>query len=247
MLKHQTLNDRMWTQETEIVEGLPSGMLGKTEAAMLRYIAREYYGGFGDIIDAGAFLGSSSYCFADGLRQNAIVKSKANRIHAFDLFEVWKEPGGSDEEMASLIRRDFGIEISGYESTLGIYTSNLGDLARYVTAYQGDILKKTWSGRPIEILFIDICKTLPVWKHVVSTFYPSLIPGISLVLHQDWHHPWLPYLHVGQEYMSDYFDIFEHKANDTAGWMIKDRIPDRVIDRVANFDFSLDEQLDLID
>lgn len=240
------LHRRPWASDTN-VEGLPRGMLGGTEAALLYRLARDYYGGYGDIIDAGAFLGSSSYCLARGLSENRSIAAKANRLHAFDLFEVWKEPGGTDEGMIEAIRRDFGVDLAGYESTVGLYTANLGPLARLVTIHQGDILKAAWSGRPIEILFVDVCKTLPIWKHVVRTFFASLIPGVSLVLHQDWHHPWLPYLHVGQEYMADYFEVFEHKVNDTAGWRLVDRIPDRVIDRVAAYDFTAAEQRALMD
>lgn len=226
---------------------MPSGMLGADEAALLFFIARDYYGGFGDVVDAGAFLGASSFCLAKGLGENQRVSGKPGRIHAFDMFQVWKEPGSTDQAVADMMRDIFGVEAANYESTLGVYMKNLGDYGREVSVHPGDILKQNWTGRPIEILFVDICKTLPIWQHVLKVFFPSLIPGVSVVIHQDWHHPWLPYLHVVQELLSDYFELVEPKANDTAMFRLVDRIPERVLDAASAYDYSAEEQMRLID
>lgn len=235
-----------WLTDFSGVEGLPPGMLGHPEASMLHRVARDYYRGYGEIIDAGAFLGASSFCLAKGLDENAAISRKSGRIHAYDIFQVWNEPGQTDADMANWLRNHYGIETAGYESTVGIYTANLGPLARHVRVHQGDFMKAEWSGRPIEILFVDICKTKALWQHVLRTLYPSLIPGVSLVIHQDWHHPSLPYLHVAQEALSDYFEILVPKASDSSAFRLVDRIPERVLEDVAEYPFSPGEEQRLI-
>ncbi|WP_367399423.1 MULTISPECIES: class I SAM-dependent methyltransferase [Methylorubrum] len=222
-------------------------MLGGQEASLLYHLARDHYQGYGDIIDAGAFLGCSAYCLAKGLDENLRVGSKSGRLHSYDLFHLWTEPGVSHDDMSDFLKRSYGIETAGQESTFHIFSQNLGALARHVRIHQGDILQEQWPGRPIEILFIDICKTQPVWQHVIRMFFKSLIPGVSLVVHQDWHHASLPYLPIAQEYMSDYFEIFEPKANDSAAFRLIDRIPDNVIEAAAAYRFTDQEQVALLD
>ena len=235
-----------WNTEFAGIAGLPPGMLGHYEASLLYHLARDHYRGHGDIVDAGAFLGASSWCFTRGVAENVWIGNKGGRIHAYDLFQVWSEPGGNDAGMAAWLKEKYGVELASYESTVGIYAGNLGPFARHVRIHQGDILKEQWSGRPIEILFVDICKIKPIWLHLIRAFFPSLIPGISLVVHQDWHHPWLPYLHVGQEALAAYFDLVVPKANDTAVFRLIDRIPERVLERVASYDFGEDEEQSLM-
>lgn len=168
-------------------------------------------------------------------------------LHSYDLFQVWKEPGVSDADVASSLKATFGIEVAGFESTLGVFMANLGTLSRHVTVHQGDITKMTWPGRPVELLFIDICKMEAVWKHMVAMFYRSLIPGHSIVIHQDWHHAMLPYIHIGQEAFAEYFEVVVRKADDSAAFRLVRRIPDRVIDDVALHGLPEEQQLALMD
>ncbi|MGE7154637.1 class I SAM-dependent methyltransferase [Methylorubrum rhodesianum] len=238
---------RPWLTDFSGIEGAPSGMLGPREASLLYYLARDRFAGYGEIIDAGAFLGSSAYCLAKGLDENARVQNKSGRLHSYDLFHLWTEPGVSQTDMSEFLKRTYGIDTAGQESTFHIYSRNLGALARHVRIHQGDILQEQWTGRPIEILFIDICKTRPIWQHVIRIFFKSLIPGVSIVVHQDWHHTALPYLHVAQEYMAEYFEILEPKADDSAAFRLIDRIPDNVIEAAAAYRFSNQEQIALVD
>ena len=72
----------------------------------------------------------------------------------------------------------FNIDVGANESTLHLYMANLGDLARHIRIYRGDITAMRWCGRPIEIMFIDICKSLHIWRHMLKEFYVSLIPSV---------------------------------------------------------------------
>ncbi|MDQ6869947.1 MAG: class I SAM-dependent methyltransferase [Pseudomonadota bacterium] len=238
---------RPWASSQKEIEGMPRGMLRVVEGSMLYFLARDYFRGFGEIIDAGAFLGASSFCLAKGLEDNNEIRAKSGRLHAYDLFTVWREQERSDQFMASELKRIFDIDVGTNESTLPIYFANLGPLARHIMVYPGDIMKKQWNSRPIEILFLDICKSKTILQHILSTFYPSLIPGISVVLHQDYHHPLLPFIHVAQERLAPYFQIVEAKADDTAAFLITDRIPEKVLNEVAQYDFTAAEEFKLMD
>ena len=239
--------EKPWKHSQAGIAGMPSGMLGPTEGALLYHLAKDYFSGRGEIIDAGAFLGSSSYCLAKGVDENNRLKSKSETIHAYDLFKVWIEQDNSEDFMISELKRVFDIDLSNNRSILPRYMSNLGPLAQYVDVHIGDITKMNWNKRPIEILFLDICKTKEIWQHVLGTFFRSLIPGISIVIHQDYHHPFLPYIHVVQERLAGYFDIVEEKADDSAAFLLRERLPDRLLDEVANYDFDFAAELNWID
>jgi hypothetical protein len=204
-----------WVRSQIEVQGMPAGMLGSMEGALLYFLARDYFKGYGEIIDAGTY----------------------------DLFELWREQESTDQFTAHELNRIFGLELRENEPTLRLYMANLGALARHVRIYRGDITFMTWCGRPIEILFLDICKSRRIWQHILKTFYPSLIPGISVVVHQDYHHPLLPFIHVAQERLSPYFEVVEVKAEDS----VVERIPERVLNEVAAYEFDYFTQVKLID
>ena len=239
--------DRPWLQDQSSVEQMPAGMLGRQEAAMLHALARDYFRGYGEIVDAGAFLGASSWCLAKGLSENPSVEPAAGRIHAYDLFTVWRESGDSYGNMAEALERDFGLQLWPGESTLPRYFANLGGLARQVQVHAGDITAQRWGGRPVELLFLDVCKTLDVWRHVLKSFYPSLIPGVSVVVHQDWHHALMPFLHVAQEHLSEAFEVVEPRADSSAAFRLVRRIPEQVLAEACAYEFTLAEELKLLD
>ena len=149
--------------------------------------------------------------------------------------------------MADQLLQHFGVAVGDDESTLHLFTANLGPLARHVRVHAGDVMDARWSGRPIEILFVDVAKSLPIWKHVLGTFYPSLIPGVSILVHQDYHHPLLPWIHVAQEHLAPYFEVVEPHADDSVAFRLAERIPDRVLDDVARYDFPLPDHLPLLE
>ena len=246
-MKDSIFHLRPWVSSQKEIDGMPKGMLGLVEGSLLYFIARDYFHGFGEIIDAGAFLGASSYCLAKGLEVNSKIIAKSGRLHAYDLFTVWREQETTDFYMATELKRIFDIDVGSNESTLQIYISNLGPLARHIKVHIGDITEKSWNGRPVEILFLDICKSKSIWQHILAKFYPSLIPGISVVIHQDYHHPLLPFIHVVQERLAPYFKIVESKADNSAVFLLTDRIPETVLKEVSGYDFTASQELKLMD
>lgn len=156
-------------------------MLWTWEKRMLHWLAREHYTGAGAIADMGTFLGGSTTCFATGLREQGAT----GPIHAYDVFKPgpyelreWFA-GDPDADPRAL----FDEHLRGYEDLLEVH--------------HGDVLGFPWEGGPIEILFVDIAKSWLTWDHVVTSFFPALIPGTSVVVLQDyldergsapWHH-----------------------------------------------------------
>ena len=65
--------------------------------------------------------------------------------------------------------------------------------AETITPVQGDILRAGLAEGPIALLFVDISKSAEVNDHILTTFFPALVPG-SLVVQQDFLYfrsPWL--------------------------------------------------------
>ncbi len=49
----------------------------------------------------------------------------------------------------------------------------------------GDVRAMKWDGRPVEVLFVDLAKTLALNDWVVRNWFPCLIPGESILIQQD--------------------------------------------------------------
>jgi hypothetical protein len=159
-------------------------MLSYSERALLFLLARNHVDGRGAIVDAGCFVGGSTLALAMGLRDSrrSVVTT---RIHSYDMFryESWSMQGYLEDlpglpEGADL-RPVFLGNIAGYE-----------DLVR---VHAGDLLAQRWHGEPIEVLFVDVAKSWELNHQVARMFFPSLIPGHSVIIQQDlvhWGHPW---------------------------------------------------------
>lgn len=165
-----------------VVERVPS-MLTHHEKRMLYWATTNAYEAEGLILDQGAFLGGSAMCFAAALRNRGF---SSTLIHSYDRFrlgpferQAWFPEGGPPGDI-----------------TRPLYDDNLRGFHDLICVHEGDILFESWQGEPVEILFVDVAKSAQIWDHVVTTFFPSLLPGRSLLILQDylfdktgpWHH-----------------------------------------------------------
>jgi predicted O-methyltransferase YrrM len=233
-----------WKARDGVVSERPYGLLAEEEASMLYYLSRDFYSGSGEIVDAGAFLGTSSFCLAKGLMANPAVKSKYKRVHAYDAFKPWKEPAGSVDDTIRMLEKDFNVTLVD-GSFLNDFLKNIEAYRDAIHVVEGDFLSASFSGG-IEILFVDICKNIKIQSHLLREFYKKLMPG-GVVIHQDYHHALLPWIHVVQERLSDYFEIIVNKASYSAVFMLTRQIPEAVIDECASYGYTVDEQISLID
>jgi hypothetical protein len=83
-----------------------------------------------------------------------------------------------------------------------------------VTLCPGDILEARWTGGPIEILAVDAAKGTAVADHVAAEFFPALVPGRSIVVHQDYLLPVQPWLSAQMVRLSDHFQPLVQVAKD---------------------------------
>ena len=67
----------------------------------------------------------------------------------------------------------------------------------------GDIRQERWTSGPIDLLFVDILWGWDINQHVIREFYTSLIPGRSVIAHQDYIYSFYPWLPISMEYFCE--------------------------------------------
>jgi hypothetical protein len=99
-----------------------------------------------------------------------------------------------------------------------------------VRIHAGMIEDQSWDEAPIEILIVDAGKNTMLCDSIAKTFFRSLIPGKSLVVHQDYMHHKQPWLAVQMELMSEYFEPVAYCAPDTVVFLNTRQIDDAALD-----------------
>ncbi len=224
----RVLADRRWQTDDGVGPNGPFGLLGTREGNLLYVLARDYYRGNGVIVDAGSFLGRSAWCFARGLAANPSVAGRQERIvHCFDNFVV------NDQLTVEAIRGAFNQHLPIGASTRRLFEAATAPVADWLVVHEGDFHTYDWPARPIEILLVDIAKSPSLNQRLVETMFPLLIPGRSVVVQQDYHHPWLPHLHATMEVLQEYFELIEPKADDSAAFLLHQPLPAEAITAAA--------------
>lgn len=220
----------------------PRGMIGPEERRAYYWLGRNWLSGEGCIVDAGAFLGASTYCFAAGATDGGRRQFRGRpTVHAYDYFKV------VDNYVGEAIRKDF-CQIEPGESYLDIFEYQTAQYAEAIEPHAGDFLGHQWCREPIEILFIDIAKTQGLNSHVVGQFFLCLIPGRSVVVHQDYFHCWHPYIHVAMEFFNDEFDLVdEHVPHQSRIWRLAKPLSQEKIERIRSYNLSETERMELLD
>jgi hypothetical protein len=213
------------------------GMLGLEERKLLYHLARDVYTGAGAVIDAGCFCGASTCSLAAGLRDNPLAP-RGKFLHAYDLFVA---------DLPYII--DFASGYMGRNLAIGdsfrpIYDESVREFAQLIDTHEGDLFAATWDGaKPIEVLFIDAAKSIELQKKILDLFFPSLIPGKSIVVQQDFHHPGAFYIVVAMDYLRDHFTVIEERSDSSVAFRLESAIPREKLAKVGNYEFSPQDQL----
>ena len=235
------------TYESDLPEDVlkTPGMVCDQEKSFLYGLAKNYYLGNGYIVDAGIFLGASTYCFGKGLLDSKLWQEKFKGIDtpikSFELGVV--NPG-----MYRFFERH-GIDENKVEDGkfVPILRENIQPVIQNVDLTVGDICSQTWdSNKAIEILFLDVIKSEQINEHMLTKFLPSLIPGDGVLIQQDYFIDLLPYLKISQEYLDPYFE-FVCEIGPTAAFRLKEEIPAEEIQKAVSMQFPLQEKLALIE
>jgi hypothetical protein len=211
------------------------GLLGLEERKLLYHLARDLYSGAGAIIDLGAFCGASTCCLAAGLRDNPRVTGR--RLQSFDSFLA------SETYLVDFIRGQFGEQLAPGQSFEAIFRRTVAEYADRIEVHAGDLLEQTWPiGEPIELLFVDIAKTLALSGKVLTEFFPRLVAGTSLVVHQDFYHPTAFYLPVVMDSLAEHFTIIETGRDSSVVFRLETAVPRAKLERAGRYDFSFVQQ-----
>ncbi len=236
---------RPWVRYLDRIEQInpiPS-MLTKDELAYLYRTTRFTYAGEGAIVDLGSFIGGSTYSLARGLDENTIVQRKPGRIHAYDFYVYLDNP----HQRRLLDRCVPGHELKKGDSLLHIFEDNLRPFEDLIQVHAGDILEAAPPEEPIEILFVDAAKTWAVNTHIVSRFFPRLMPERSLVVHQDYYHFHCYWIHVTMQYLERYFRRLESPFGQTAVFQPTRPIPPELLALDYEKLFTKEESVQLMD
>lgn len=225
-------------------------MIVPEEQILLYLLCRDVYGGKGVVIDAGSFCGASAYAFAAGIKDS---KNRTGQIHSYDLFTV------DDSYTKDYIQNNFFYFtdlagdrrfqksiISPGDSFLDIFKFQTQRYADVINIHPGSILDYESPADKIEILFIDVAKTLEIQKHIFQHFFKYLTPETGVLIQQDFHHAYHPYIHVAMEYLDDYFEITHSRVGASRVYKLLKPIPYFMIQRIVNYDFSNDEVFNLM-
>jgi len=211
------------------------GMLGLEERKLLYQVARHLYTGDGAIVELGAFCGASTCCFAAGMRDNP--RAQGQHLHSYDSF-LANEP-----YLVEFIRTQFGETLELGQSFARIFRRATTEFADLIEVHEGDLLRQTWPcGQPIEILFVDVAKTLALSGKVLTEFFANLTPGKSLVIHQDFYHPTAFYLPVVMDFLRDYFSIIETGRDWSVVFRLETAIPQEKLRIASCYRFSFAQQ-----
>ena len=198
---------------------LPShiGTMMKPEELNLLYgLARHHYQGHGEIIDFGPFLGSSTFMLVEGLRANSRLYGSGRRIFSFDRF-VYEPYKGFD---IFLNEKDLPTR-----SFFQNYLVNLKEQIANVYCSPGDLLTFSWNQHPIEILFVDLAKSVELNNHLIRQFFGALIPQHSIVVQQDYFYYGCPWIAIAMEHFADWLDYVGCAMGATAYFQARAKIP----------------------
>jgi len=208
--------------------GVELGMTVKTEQTFCRHYARDRYTGQGEIVDLGCWMGATTITFSKGLRQNPRLRKEQiqKRIHSYDLFR-WHRSMDANVQGTPLAGR-----FREGESFLSEFETRTAPYQEHYTVHPGDLNQHPWKGGSIEMLFVDAMKWTDTAQSILRTFYPHLIPGVSLVAHQDFAHFYTGWIHLIQYRLRDYFDFdSEVKRSCTVVFKLKRAIPQKLLEQ----------------
>jgi hypothetical protein len=216
--------------------GIPT-MLSKMERRLLYSLARDYAGGDAAIVDAGSFLGGSTAALLAGVRDRTEPWTEPP-VESYDLFRVdgymvpkffWDDPSVRLEDS---FRSRFDAHLARF------------DVPHVV--HEGDITQIGWSGEPIDVLFLDVLKSWEINDAVLRDFFPSLIPGRSVIVHQDYGWGDTPWIAITVELMRESLVLIDWMEWGSHVFFVESELPADLLEKgVAGLE--LDTKLELIE
>lgn len=157
-------------------------MLTLEEGQLYHWLGRRVAGD-GATVDLGAYAGGSAARLLSGLA----LSGRGFHVHSYDRFR-------SSRAFWAKFMPEEPLPEADEADLLPVVRRNLAPWQDKVTLHVGDIGDQRWSGGPVEILSVDAAKGAVMADHVAREFFPSLVPGRSILVQQDYLmsvQPWL--------------------------------------------------------
>jgi hypothetical protein len=109
--------------------------------------------------------------------------------------------------------------------------------------HEGDITQIGWSGEPIDVLFLDVLKSPEITDAALRDFFPSLVPGRSVIVHQDYAAHYTPWVPIMVELMRDSLTLVDWMEWGSHVFLLERDVPAGI--SVASLD--LDTRFELLE
>lgn len=203
------------------------------EQAYLIWYMKNKYSGQGEIVDLGPWFGATTISLAIGLTKSRVAE-KRKKIHAYDMF-IWK---------SEMLWTSMEIKYKPYQSFFNEYMENIKPWENFIKVYPGDLNKANWKRTDaIEFLFNDVSKSWDLANSIIRIFYPSLIPGVSIIVEQDYAHCWTSWIHlIGYRFRHYFKAIYNIPGSPSVVFKYLMQIPDELLNTTYSISsFSMDE------
>lgn len=216
-------------------------MLTDLEKQYLHTFAFKKYAGQSAIVDLGCWLGSSTIALASGLRKRRDLQLRSALVHAYDRF-IW------DRWMndVSAVRQTplYGKYKPG-DSFLEACRQLTEPWKDNIRFYPGDLSSIGWSDGPIEFLFVDAMKSWHLSNSIIHDFYPSLIPGVSTIVQQDFGNFFGYWIHLITYRLREYFQpIYDIRYSESLCFKYVKQIPESLLQTEYKLSSFSDDEID---
>ncbi len=206
-------------------------MLRREECQLYYWLAKNTRG-TGAVVDLGTFAGGSTAYLAAGLA----ASGAPHHLHGYDRFTA-------SQEARALHLSPNGISLTDQEDILPLAQKFLAPWAENITLHRGEIGELTWESGPVELLVVDAAKSTHLADHIAAQFFPQLIPGVSLLVHQDFLHKQQPWLAVQMVRLAEYFTPLGLVARDCVVFACTKAIGAEALAAAATVDMDDDKLL----
>ena len=229
---------RAWNSQVDPADIFTGpGLVSKEECNLLYSLAKDYYTGAGSIVDLGCYLGRSTKCLGTGLLANTAVPNKTSRIYSYDRFSA------QEQYLEDYVRNHVRFRLEDLMRPEGmwfrpIFDETIQPFADSVQVFEGEFPPLPYDGGPVELLFIDLSKTEALNTAIIEVMFPHLIPGKSVVIHQDFHHIYAWWIYFSMDFFSDYFRVIVDGVRESCVFLLVKEIPEEKIAEFAAVSIS---------
>ena len=201
------------------------GMLTANERRFLQNYSRYLYSGQGHIVDLGCWMGSSTLPLAEGVSKQLKNPNSSGKIFAYDLF-IWEEWMDDCLKFMPPLNKSYRPG----ESFRGEFEFYVGEYDNVIVREQ-DLLNAKWEDGYIELLFVDAMKTPQLALAIEKQFFPKVIEGKGVIVHQDFVHYYTYWIHILtyrlRKFLTPLYDV---KDSASTAFQCKKEIPQEIVD-----------------